>query len=179
MKLLLSKITVAAVLGACVAAGAWAAEPAAATPAIKKNWTAPAHKMLSQVLVDDVMARHPELLSFTLQGEPPGQKGVYTMFAGSFPDRIGKVSSDVDVLVITKGYTILDPRWQKDETPRKSVHLLPLRDKAGQNVGLAVIAFKNDSGSKSEKEFFLAASDIRDQLAKRIPNHTALFAPAP
>jgi len=42
-----------------------------------------------------------------------------------------------------------------------------------------VIAFKNDSGSKSEKEFFLAASDIRDQLAKRIPNHAALFAPAP
>ena len=100
------------------------------------------------------------------------------MFAGSFPDRVGKVSSDVDVLVITKGYTILDPRWQKDETPRKSVHLLPLRDKAGQNVGLAVIAFKNDSG-KSEKEFFLAASDIRDQLAKRIANHAALFAPAP
>jgi len=87
--------------------------------AIKKNWTAPSHKMLSQALVDDVMARRPELLSFTLQGEPPGQKGVYTMFAGSFPDRVGKVSSDVDVLVITKGYTILDTRWQKDETPRK------------------------------------------------------------
>ena len=63
---LLSKITVAAVLGACVAAEAWAAEPAAAMTAIKKNWTPPAHKMLSQVLVDDVMARHPELLSLTL-----------------------------------------------------------------------------------------------------------------
>jgi hypothetical protein len=32
---------------------------------------------------------------------------------------------------------------------------------------------------KTEKEFFLAASDIRDSLAQRIPSHAALFAPAP
>ncbi|CAN7753534.1 hypothetical protein LJR290_006836 [Variovorax sp. LjRoot290] len=172
---LLRKITLAAALGVLAATAALAAEPAA----IQKNWTAPMHKMLAQALVDDVMASHPELLSLTLQGEPPGHKGVYTMFAGSFPDRIGKVSSAVDVLVITKGYTILDPRWNQDDNPRKSTYLTPLRDKAGQNVGLAVVVFKNPAGTnKSEKEFFLAASEIRDKLAQRIPSHAALFGPA-
>jgi hypothetical protein len=174
----LACIAVVAALGALGSTPIRAAE--AAQPAtIQKNWTPPAHKMHAQALVDDVMARHPELLSLTLQGTPPGEKGIYTMFAGSFPDRIGKVSSDVDVLVITKGYSILDPRWNKDDNPRKSVHLLPLRDKAGQNIGLAVVAFKNPAGTnKTEKDFFLAASDIRDALAKRIPSHAALFAPA-
>jgi hypothetical protein len=175
------KTILAAVICACAATAAVAAEPApmAASP-IKKNWTPPAHKIHAQTLVDDVMARHPELLSLTLQGTPPGEKDIYTMFAGSFPDRIGKVSSDVDVLVVTKGYSILDPRWNKDDNPRKSAYLLPLRDKAGQNVGLAVIVFKNPVGTKkTEKEFFLAASDIRDSLAQRIPSHAALFAPAP
>jgi hypothetical protein len=35
------------------------------------------------------MAAHPELLSVTFHGVPPGQTDTYTMFAGSYPDRIG------------------------------------------------------------------------------------------
>jgi hypothetical protein len=97
------------------------------------------------------------------------------MCAGSFPECIGKVSSEIAVMVISKGYTILDPRWNRDENPRTSVHLLPLHDKAGQNIGLAVVAFKNPAG-ESEKEFFLAASEIRDTLIMR---QASLFAPAP
>ena len=173
---LISKLTLAAALGLALAAPATAADPVVGTPSVAKNWTPPAHKMLSQALADEMMKKYPELLSLTMQGEPTGHKGVYTMFAGSFPDRIGKVSSEVDVLVITKGYTILDPRWNRNENPRKSVYLLPLRDQAGQNVGLTVIVFKGNA--KSEKDFFLAASSIRDEMAKRIPSHAALFEPA-
>lgn len=148
------------------------------TAATPKNWTAPSHRMLAQALVDETMAKHPELLSLTLQGEPPGHKDVHTMFAGSFPERIGKKSSDVDSLVITKGYSILDPRWKMNDSPRKSTYLLPLRDKAGQNIGLAVIVFKNPAATnKTEKEFFPAAAAIRDELAARTPSHAALFAP--
>jgi hypothetical protein len=169
------------VLASALAAAGTVAAPAmdAQAPAIKKNWTPPAHRMYAQALVDETMAKHPELLSLTLQGAPPGEKGIYTMFAGSFPDRIGKVSSEVDELVITRGYTILDPRWKKDDNPGKSVYLLPLRDRSGQNIGLAVIAFRIQPGSKkSEKDFFLEAASLRDALAARIPSHAALFAPA-
>lgn len=173
----LAKIALTAMC--CLPAAMAAAQTATVGSApVIKNWAAPSYKMFSQTLVDETMAQHPELLSLTLQGEPPGHKGINTMFAGSFPERIGKMSADVDVQVIAKGYTILDPRWNRDESPRKSVYLLPLRDKAGQNIGLSVIVFKNPVGTnKSEKDFFLQASAIRDDLATRIANHAALFAP--
>ena len=173
---LLSTLTLAAALGAAFTAPALAADPSVGTAPVIKNWTPPSHKMLSQAIADDMMAKYPELLSLTMQGEPPGHKGINTMFAGSFPERIGKMSSDVDVLVITKGYTILDPRWNRNENPPKSVYLLPLRDQSGKNVGLTVIVFKGNT--KTEKEYFLAASDIRDEMAKRIPSHAAMFQPA-
>lgn len=173
------KMAAGAALGlACLTAGAQAPAGGASvgTVPVLKNWTAPDYKMASQALVDSTFAKHPELLSLTLQGEPPGHKGIHTMFAGTFPERIGKMSSDVDVLVMTKGYTILDPRWNRQENPAKSVYLLPLRDKAGQNVGLTVIVFKGNA--KTEKEYFLAASAIRDEMAGQIASHAALFAPA-
>ena len=55
----------------------------------------------------------------------------------------------------------------------------PLRDASGQNVGEIVIAYKNpaDSG-KTEKDFFLAATHLRDRLMKKIPTYAALFEPA-
>lgn len=163
------------------AADAPAADRIGALPVVK-NWTAPNYKMLSQALVEETFAKHPELQSLTLQGVPPGFQGSVksTMFAGTFPERIGKMSSDLDVLVVEKGYTILDPRWNMKDTPPKVTILIPLRDKAQQNVGLAVVVFKHPSGAtKTEKEYFLAAATIRDELAARIPSHAAMFAPAP
>lgn len=177
------KIAIVAALGlGCVVAGAQPATgDAVGSIPVVKNWTAPAYKMMSQALVEETFAKHPELQSLTLQGVPTGQKGAVksTMFAGTFPERIGKMSSDVDVLVVEKGYTILDPRWNMKDNPPKCTILIPLRDKAGQNVGLAVVVFKNPAGSqKTEKEYFLAAAAIRDEMAARIPSHAALFMPA-
>ena len=60
-----------------------------AADAPKKNWTPPAYKIYAQVLSDQIMAAHPEIISITFHGVPPGLKDVYTMFAGSYPDRIG------------------------------------------------------------------------------------------
>src|SRR5438034_10734007 len=124
----------AIVLGA--ASSAWAADKA-------KNWTAQSHKIYAQSLSDQIMAAHPELISVTFHGVPPGLDKVYTMFAGSFPDRIGNVDDPDDVDVITKGITIVDPRWHRNDPQRKFVVLLPLRDAAGDNVGLLVLAYKN------------------------------------
>jgi outer membrane receptor protein involved in Fe transport len=56
-----------------------------------KNWTPPAKPIYAQKLSDEIMAAHPELLSVTFHGVPPGQTDAYTMFAGSYPDRIGSV----------------------------------------------------------------------------------------
>lgn len=176
---MLARIVSTAALGAAVALGgtaSWAAD------APKKNWTPPAQKIYAQKLSDETMAKHPELLSVTIHGVPPGMDNVYTMFAGSYTDRIGNPDDPDDIDVSKKGITILDPRWHRtNDTDKKFVVLMPMRDAAGENVGLVVYAFKNPTNpnaSKAEKEYFAKAAALRDALAKRIPSYKALFDPA-
>ena len=147
--------------------------------ATTKNWTPPANTIYAQALVNATMADHPELLSVTLHGTPPGvAAGTYTMFAGSYHDRIGNADDPDDIDVSVKGITIVDPRWHRtNDTVKKFVVLEPLRDAAGENVGLVVYAFKNDApGRNDERKYTLAAMDLRDALATRIPSYEALFA---
>jgi hypothetical protein len=145
----------------------------------KKNWTAPAQKIYGQKLVDEDMKKHPELLSITLHGVPPGKTEVYTMFAGSFPERIGNPDDPDDIDVIKKGITILDPRWKRTkDTDKKFVVLMPMQDAKGENVGLVVYAFKNPPKMTGMEEHYLKEStELRNDLAKRIPGYDKLFEP--
>lgn len=151
---------------------------AAAEP---KNWSPPGRKIYAQQLADQTMKNDPELLSVTFHGVPPGMHDVYTMFAGSYPDRIGNPDDPDDIDVSKKGITIVDPRWHRTKDPApKFVVLMPLRDRAGENIGLIVYAFKVPAESNAgEKVFYNKALELRDALAKRIPSYDALFATAP
>jgi hypothetical protein len=153
---------------------------AAAAAHAEKNWTAPTTRIYAQQLSDETMKAHPELLSVTLHGVPPGMQNVYTMFAGSFPERIGNADDPDDIDVTRKGITIVDPRWHRTADPApKFVVLLPLRDAKGENVGLVVYAFKVPvESNKGERRFYNKALDFRDALARRIPDYASLFAPA-
>ncbi|MDB6107181.1 MAG: hypothetical protein JWO52_7180 [Gammaproteobacteria bacterium] len=167
-----------ALLSTCAALAA--SSGVCATAEHPKNWTPPATKIYAQKLSDEIMAAHPELVSVTFHGVPPGQPDAYTMYAGSFPDRIGNADDPDDIDISKKGITILDPRWHRtNDTVKKFVMMLPLRDASGENVGEIVIAYKNSAGSgRTEKDFFLAATGLRDGLMKKIPSYTALFEPA-
>ena len=103
-------------------------------------------------------------------------------WAGSYPERIGNPDDPDDIDVSVKGITIVDPRWHRaNDTAKKFVVLLPLRDAKGENIGLLVPAFKNDATwgkGKGEREFFLMALDLRDSLEQQIPSYAALFVPA-
>ena len=166
--------------GLCVAAvgvvaalsgGAASAQPKA------KNWAPPPFKMYGQKLCDEVMAAHPEILSITLHGVPPGLKEVYTMFAGTWPDRIGNPDDPDDIDVITKGITILDPRWKRTkDTDKKFVVLMPMQDAKGENVGLVVYGFRNPPRPTGMEEHYLSASvKLRDAMAQRITSYEGLF----
>ena len=145
--------------------------------AAEKNWTPPPYKIYAQKLSDEIMAKHPELLSVTFHGVPPGLTKVYTMFAGSFPDRNGNADDPDDVMVVELGITIIDPRWNRPKDPiKKFVMMMPLRDAKGGHIGLLVLAYKNPPGTgKSEMDFFAAASKLRDNLQIQIPTYAALF----
>jgi hypothetical protein len=153
--------------------------PAAAQTPPQKNWTPPARKIYAQALSDELMAKHPELQSVTFHGVPPGMTKVYTMYAGSYPERIGNVDDPDDIDVIEKGITILDPRWRRThDTVKRVVVQEPLRDRSGENIGLIVFAYKTANGSKGERYYVNAAMDLRDALQAKIPSYAALFAPA-
>jgi hypothetical protein len=133
---------------------------------------------MAQKISDDVMAKHPELLSVTFHGVPPGLDKVYTMFAGSFPERIGNPDDPDDIDVIVKGITIIDPRWHRNDPIKKFVVLTPLRDKAGENIGLFVAAYKLEGATaKTERDFYHAAMDLRDSIQPSIPSYASLFEP--
>lgn len=155
------------------------ASVASAAATIEKNWTAPAQKIKAQALIEELMARNSGLLSVTFHGTPPGASKLYTMFAGTWPDRIGKVSAADDVMVIESGFTIIDPRWNKQDPEPKFLVLVPLRDAKAKNVGCIVFAFKNPAGSgKTEQGFLNEANALRDGLQAKIADHAALFQPA-
>ncbi len=152
------------------------AQPATSASAHAKNWTPPAYKIYAQTLADEVMKAHPELLSFTLHGVPPRMNKVYTMFAGSYPDRIGNPDDPDDIDVIVKGITSVDPRWGRHDAVPKFVLQMPLRDAQGTNIGLAVAAYRLEPGDKrTEADFFIAGTTLRDQLQAHIPSYAALF----
>src|SRR5258708_26588777 len=157
-----------------------AVPPDPTPPQKTKNWTPPPNKIYAQALSDDIMTAHPELISVTFHGVPPGQHDTYTMFAGSYPHRIGNPDDPDDIDVITKGITIVDPRWHRvHDAQKKFVVQLPLRDAAGENIGLLVLAYKNEAASgKTEKDFYLLSVDLRDGLQKRIPTYAKLYEPA-
>lgn len=146
----------------------------------EKNWTPPKDKIYAQKLSDDLMSGHPELLSVTFHGVPPGAAPkTYTMYAGSYPDRIGNADDPDDVDVITKGITIVDPRWHRvKDTKKKFVVQEPLRDASGQNIGLLVLAFKNDTPpANPEEKYYADALAIRDALKSKIQSYEMLFKP--
>jgi hypothetical protein len=153
---------------------------AAMADAPAKNWTAPAAKIYAQALSDATMKAHPDLLSVTIHGVPPGMTDTYTMFAGSYPDRIGNPDDPDDIDVSKKGITIVDPRWHRTkDTAPKFVVLMPMRDAKGDNIGLVVYAFKVPvAGNRYERTLYTKALDLRDALARKIPSYEALFAAA-
>jgi hypothetical protein len=174
-----AKAVVVTVLGISLGSAVCATAETAPPPPKKKNWTPPTTKIYAQALADEIIAKHPELISVTFHGVPPGLDKVYTMFAGTFLDRIGNPDDPDDIDVITKGITIVDPRWQKNDPVKKFVMMMPLRDAAGGHIGLLVLAYKMPSSvAKTETEFFIAASTLRDNLQRQIPSYADLFKPA-
>lgn len=165
------------------ATDAAAPEPAPrapSTPNTPKNWAGPQQKILAQSIVDELIAKHPEVMSITIHATPPGETDIYTMIAGSFPDRIGNTSSPGDVITIKKAVSQVEPKWGTPDWKKKVSTVLPLKDASGTYLPAAmVIAFKTSEDDKRVDTDFLAPGlAIRDGLNSRIENFAALFSPA-
>jgi len=149
--------------------GCMALTPASAEEKLGK---AADNAIYAQILANEVMANHPEIVVIGLHALKPGNKEE-TMIASNL-DRIGKKDDEDDLAVAHERKTILAPNM-KD--PTKFEVAAPLHDASGKTIGSMSAVFKYSSGD-DEVKMHKAALAIRDDLAKKIPNAAALFKPA-
>jgi len=161
----------AALLAALVCVGPASASAPASTsgPALGK---ASDNAIYAQTLVNDLMAKHPEVVVIGMHTVKPGAKQS-TMVASNL-DRIGKQDDEDDLAVANERKTILAPNL-KD--PAKFEVAVPLKDASGKVIGSLSAVFKYAAGDDEVKMHTVAVA-IRDDLAKKIPSVAALFKPA-
>jgi iron complex outermembrane receptor protein len=124
----------------------------------------------AQMLVNDLMRKHPDLLVVAMHATAPGAAD-NTIVATNL-DRIGKMSDDDDLAVIRTNKPILAPMPDKG---RYEV-LLPLRDVSDKTMGALGIVFKYSAG-QSESTFLDDATAMRNELQAVIPSVETLFEP--
>jgi hypothetical protein len=153
---------------------------AASTPTTPKNWVAPAYKMKAQALVDELVAGRPEIISITIHAIPPGKTDMYTMIAGTFPDRIGNESSPGDIITAKKGVTQVESKWGTENYKQKVSIVLPLKDASGKYLPVAlIIAFATSpQDPRKDTDFMQPGVALRDSIQSKVTTVAALFEPA-
>jgi hypothetical protein len=124
----------------------------------------------AQQLVDDVLARHPEVEIFAIHATPPG--GDYNVIVGSNIGRIGKKADNDDMRAIYTGKTNLEVNAVGD---RFEVEM-QLKDRAGRVIGAVSVVYAYRKGD-DQKALEARAMAIKDALQRRIPDAASLFKP--
>jgi hypothetical protein len=128
-------------------------------------------KTLAQQLVDQALARHPEVVVMAMHVTPPNQKD--NVIVASNIGRIGKKADEDDMRVINTGKSNLEVNPKGD---RFEVELV-LQDKTGKTVGALGVVFPYKPGD-DKGTFDKKAQQIRNEMREQIPTLAALFQPA-
>jgi hypothetical protein len=125
----------------------------------------------AQKLVDETMAKHPELQILALHVAPPGTTE-NVIFASTI-GRIGKKADEDDLKVIETGEPILEVHI----SGKRFEVELQLHDVSGKTIGAvsAVYAYKR---SDDKAGFRKQAEKLRAELEKKIPSVAKLVEPA-
>jgi hypothetical protein len=129
-------------------------------------------KSYGQELVDQLVAKTPDVLVVAMHASAPGMPG-YPIVASNI-GRYGKPADDDDLKVINTEETNLEV---VHEGTRFEVELV-LRDLTGSNIGALGIVFRYGAGD-SQAALAAKAIGIRDALARRIVNAASLTEPHP
>jgi hypothetical protein len=121
----------------------------------------------AQTLVEQTMARHPEVRILAVHATPPGSKT--NVILGSNIGRIGKAADEDDLRVIQKGET----NREVNDTGRRFEAELPLNDAKGHRIGALGVVFGYHDGEDKEA-LVRRAEKIRDEMAAKIASPAAL-----
>jgi hypothetical protein len=117
----------------------------------------------AQSLVDQALARHPNVIILALHATPPNSPD--NVIVASNIGRIGKKADEDDMNVIKSGV----PKLEFNDTGDRYEVELPLKDLSGDTLGAVGVVFaykKGDDTAAHQAE----AIAIRDALASRISN---------
>ena len=121
---------------------------------------------LAQKLVDDQLAKHPEVILMAIHGGAPK----YDIIASNF-GRIGKLGDEDDLRCIKTGKNNLEV----DKTGKHFEVELPLKDKTGHTVGALGVVFNYKKGD-DKVAMAKISEQIRDEMKAQLPTESALFA---
>jgi len=123
---------------------------------------------LAQKLVDEALAKHPEVILLAIHAQPTGHKNV--IVASNF-GRIGKIGDEDDMRCIHTGKPNLevDPKGTHFEAE------IVLRDKAGKIVGALGVVFNYKAGDDKAK-YHAIADEIEAEMRAQLPTANSLVA---
>ena len=130
------------------------------------TYTTPAP--FAQKLVDEALAKHPEILLIAIHATPPGHKNV--IVASNF-GRIGKIGDEDDMRCIHTGKSNLEvngPHYEDE---------LILQDASGKTIGALGVVFNYKDGDDKEA-LQKIAEQTRDEMKGQLPSAKKLFGPA-
>ncbi len=127
----------------------------------------------AQRLVDQQTAKpeNADLYILGLHAVAPGATE-QTMIACNL-DRIGKADTDEDKVVARLHKTIA---FQKLADPQIFEVLLPLKDAAGNVIGMAVFVYNGFKTGSDETPYYLRSVKMRDEMARATADGASLFA---
>jgi len=123
---------------------------------------------LAQKLVDEALAKHPQILLIAIHAAPPGHKNL--IVASNF-GRIGKIGDEDDMRCIRTGKSNLEISEKGDHFEDELI----LQDAKGMTIGALGVVFNYKAGDDKASMEKIAAQ-TRDEMKAQISSHSKLFA---
>ena len=128
-------------------------------------YTQPAPK--AQELVDEALAKHPEVILIAIHAAPKGHKNL--IVASNF-GRIGKIGDEDDMRCIkTK-----KPNLEVDKSGKHFEAEIPMYDQNGTVLGALGVVFNYKPGD-DKAALEKIADQIQEEMKAKLPNGAALF----
>ena len=124
----------------------------------------------AQKLVDEALAKHPEVILIAIHAQPPNHKNL--IVASNF-GRIGKIGDEDDLRCIRTGKSNLEVA----PTGNHFEDELVLQDASGKTIGALGVVFHYKAGD-DKAAMTKIAEQVRDEMKAQLPNKSALFGPA-
>ncbi len=132
------------------------------------SYTKPAP--FAQKLVEEALAKHPEVILIAIHAQPPGHKNL--IVASNF-GRIGKIGDEDDLRCIRTGKSNLE----LNSTGKHFEDELILLDSSGKTIGALGVVFNYKPGD-DKAALAKIADQVRGEMKEQLPSKSRLFGPA-